>query len=295
LKPNDSVNIDSKYCNVELYNLGSRCSVYVKGGNLGYIEGNYAFYSLFKLDKEIISITNSTFWIEAGNVHEFSIIQGNYSSISFLSAISLVKTEAFAPRNFDIFMPYFVGSNIPTFTGTRFDETKKTSINLNDDFSEYNDKYPRNFPTIVSINALDSEYTFVFCAETGLLYNYDATSGATVDNLYVLSTADGGDTRFVSVIGANTSDNLVTKTADYTVQSDDNTIVIDASLNTVDITVPTAASSTKKKLTIKTINITNQARVLTAGGNINGDTEWVFTEQYESITIQSDGTRWLTI
>lgn len=55
------------------------------------------------------------------------------------------------------------------------------------------------FKTVAQIEALGSSYPFVLCDETGLTYHYEASSGLVIDNLKVLNTADGNDSRFVSL------------------------------------------------------------------------------------------------
>lgn len=84
-------------------------------------------------------------------------------------------------------------------------------------YSIYSDLLYQNnsniFNRILDVNLLNSEYKFINCTETGRTYKY-VTSGSayTVDNDYVLATADGGDTRFVSLDYDEVTNNILTIT-----------------------------------------------------------------------------------
>lgn len=88
---------------------------------------------------------------------------------------------------------------------------------------------------------------------------------------------------------------IVTKTADYTAQLSDWTVAVDATINPVTITLPSAATS-GKTYNVKKINSTiNTVTVATTGGQtIDGNTTQVIND-YENISLQSDGTNWLIL
>jgi hypothetical protein len=88
---------------------------------------------------------------------------------------------------------------------------------------------------------------------------------------------------------------IVTKTSDYTAQLSDWTIAVDATINPVTITLPSAAIS-GKTYNVKKINATvNTVTVDTTGGQtIDGDTSQVIND-FENISVQSDGTNWLIL
>jgi len=97
-------------------------------------------------------------------------------------------------------------------------------------------------------------------------------------------------------VGGSFGTNLVTKTADYTADGTDSTIIIDASGANVTITLPAAANCEGRIYNIKAVDITNTATVDGNGAEtIDGSATYVFISQYESITIQSDGTEWWII
>ena len=88
--------------------------------------------------------------------------------------------------------------------------------------------------------------------------------------------------------------NLVTKTSGYTATATDYTILCNASGGAFTITLPAAASHTGRIYHIKKID--SSANAVTVDGNasetIDDGLTAVLTVQYESITIQSDGSEW---
>lgn len=80
-------------------------------------------------------------------------------------------------------------------------------------------------------------------------------------------------------------------TTNYTVAGTD-TVVLAS--NTITVTLPTAASSTGRKIFVKNIG-TGTVTVATAGGNIDGAATAVISKQYNAITVVSDGTNWWII
>ena len=72
------------------------------------------------------------------------------------------------------------------------------------------------------------------------------------------------------------------------------TVLVNASGGAVTITLPTAAVGEDRRYTIKKID--SSAFTVTIDGNgaetIDGATTAVITMQYESVTVQSDGTSW---
>lgn len=91
--------------------------------------------------------------------------------------------------------------------------------------------------------------------------------------------------------------NLVTKTGAYTLTSSDYTVICNATGGAFTITLPTAASHTGRIYYIKKID--SSANAVTVDGDssetIDDSTTAVLTAQYESITIQSDGSEWWII
>ena len=88
--------------------------------------------------------------------------------------------------------------------------------------------------------------------------------------------------------------NLVTKTSNYTATVEDYTIICNASGGAFTITLPVVASHTGRIYHIKKID--SSANIVTVDGNasetIDDGLTAVLTVQYESITIQSDGSEW---
>ena len=89
---------------------------------------------------------------------------------------------------------------------------------------------------------------------------------------------------------------LVTKTANYTADADDQTILLDGTSSTVAITLPTAAGITGKRYTLKCINLDNACSIATDGGEtIDGAASYSFTTVQDCIEIVSDDTNWQII
>lgn len=89
---------------------------------------------------------------------------------------------------------------------------------------------------------------------------------------------------------------VVITTVDYAAQSEDDYIEIDASANTVDVTLLAAVGNTGRSVHVKASNITFRARILPQGAEtIDGASSYTFTTQYESIHLISNGTAWRII
>jgi hypothetical protein len=84
------------------------------------------------------------------------------------------------------------------------------------------------------------------------------------------------------------------KTANYTATALDDVIPCDASGGAFTVTLPTAASSTGKILTIKKVDASLLLVTIDGDGSetIDGETTIALNFKYESLTIQSDGTNW---
>jgi hypothetical protein len=87
-----------------------------------------------------------------------------------------------------------------------------------------------------------------------------------------------------------------TKTSAYTITPFDDVIIADATSGAVTITLPSAVGS-NKQYTIKRINsgANNVTIALTGGQSLDGNTSGLnLTTQYQSMTVFSNGTNWLT-
>jgi len=86
---------------------------------------------------------------------------------------------------------------------------------------------------------------------------------------------------------------VVSKTANYTITTDDHTVLCDATSGNITITLPAATSSQREFCIVKTDNTSNTVVV---DGNssetINGATTITLSSQYDAITITTDGTSW---
>jgi hypothetical protein len=119
---------------------------------------------------------------------------------------------------------------------------------------------------------------------------YDNTT-----NTYRISE-NGGAYADVLTAGRALQSPLSTKTAAYTITSNDSIILANTSGGTFAITLPSAVGINGKQHTIKQISATNFATVATTGAQtIDGLPGYSFSTQYESITVASDGANWVII
>jgi len=120
----------------------------------------------------------------------------------------------------------------------------------------------------------------------------------------VLSTgplANSGTWNGILSVGGPLSLPIATKTADYTISSNDSTILVDTSLASADvvITLPSAVGSVGRIYTVKNINDLYVVRVAPAGSeNMDGWSNGVpfpLADRGDFVTCQSDGANWMII
>lgn len=155
--------------------------------------------------------------------------------------------------------------------------------------------------TSVLIDNLDGTYTHDDGTGNTNIINTNADSNPFNNSIYGILT--GGTVQ--AAIDELTTDrgyNVTTKTNNYLIQEDDDIIIVNASGNTVTITLPNAniifsklISPKKKVFTIKAIDITNSVTVESNGGTIDGEVNFVFQTQFDSITFVPDGNNWFII
>ncbi len=130
------------------------------------------------------------------------------------------------------------------------------------------------------------------------------SAGLTVDTstLHVDNTGDrlgvGTTSPLVTLdVNGGIAANLVTKTADYTATALDHTILVNATSGNVTITLPAAATVQHQILVIKRLD--SSANTITIDANasetIDGQTTTTLRDQYNAITIQSDGSNWFIL
>jgi hypothetical protein len=140
--------------------------------------------SKYNLEIPTISIEKLCIFKEAGtlNLINYSTTRGVTASINIASIVG----------NYDTL------SNLSEQELSNPESQRKVVIN-NKDVS-FSQKATVNFASLLQVNGCGSKYPFVSCTETGKIYKYlELGSAYIVDNINVLATVDGGDTRFVSV------------------------------------------------------------------------------------------------
>lgn len=131
------------------------------------------------------------------------------------------------------------------------------------------------------------------------------TAGTGDDNInLILNSAGTGKVGVNTASPKSTFDinggigaDIVTKTTDYTATDSNFTILCDATSNNITITLPTAASSTKRIYNIKKIDSSGNTVTIDADSSeqVDGALTQVITTQYSSLTIQCNGTAWWII
>jgi len=122
------------------------------------------------------------------------------------------------------------------------------------------------------------------------------------DQIWVLPTADGSAGNHLQTDGAGNLSwaagltlAVTAKVNDYTATASDAVIIVDASANTVTITLPTAVGITGKHYTIKCIDATFAVDVDGAGAEtIDGELTQTLS-QWDSITVVSDSANWIIV
>lgn len=96
---------------------------------------------------------------------------------------------------------------------------------------------------------------------------------------------------------SDTAYSIVNQTANYTATSSDGTISVDATSAGVTITLPTAVGISGKIYVIKKVDSSaNSVTVATTSSQtIDGSTTYTMGYQWQSITVQSNGSNWLII
>lgn len=125
-------------------------------------------------------------------------------------------------------------------------------------------------------------------------YAVTLTSGTwnNYGDVYDNSTSGLTATKVQTAIDELAVKNVATITSSTYTANPDEIVLVDASSNAVDISLPSVANLEGKFVWIKAIDITNTARIL---GTIDGVTNITFSTQYESYTITSDGTSYWII
>jgi hypothetical protein len=150
---------------------------------------------------------------------------------------------------------------------------------------------PTNFGIYeVTAKSVSSFYTF-FAVTT-----IKGNGVANRNNCYVIGYVKmngGNTTRGI----AGTSGNVVSKTASYTISTEDQTIIADATLDPLNLILPTAVGSTGSIFTVKRINSGSNSVTIVATSSeyIDGNTTSVMRVPYQSLNIVSDGTNWYLI
>ena len=94
--------------------------------------------------------------------------------------------------------------------------------------------------------------------------------------------------------GGSTLDTVVTKTSTYTASVDDNTILCNGTSAAFTITLPASSGNSGLKYNIKKTD--SSVNAITIDGNaseaIDGNLTVSLSSQYDSYTIQCDGTNW---
>lgn len=141
---------------------------------------------------------------------------------------------------------------------------------------------------------IDSKLPTTITTTGDVIYS---SSGTTASRLPIGSTGDvltvsGGIPSWASPL-----ESVVTKTTTYTATTSDDTILADTSGGTWTLTLYAASGNSGRKL--KIIKTTSDTTALTIDGNgsetINGSTTTTINTQYETLTLQCDGSNWFIV
>lgn len=141
-------------------------------------------------------------------------------------------------------------------------------------------------------NYVDGGAHTVAGANTQIQFNNSGAFGASASLTWNGSDVTiGGGLRTTGLIKSNL---VTTSSASYTVLSTDYTVLGNAAGNVINVTLPAASAVSGRILNFKkTDSSANAVNVNRAGADlIDGQTSVPLTVQYQSVTIQSDGTNW---
>jgi len=104
-------------------------------------------------------------------------------------------------------------------------------------------------------------------------------------------------TQWMDALNGLLSNSTAVSTTPYTQLSTDSLILVDATSGAVTVDLLAVASHGGMPVTIKKIDASGNAVTLDGNGSetIDGSTTKTISTQYDSITIQTDGTEWWTL
>lgn len=163
------------------------------------------------------------------------------------------------------------------------------------------------YDTVAAAEAMaGTDNDLCYVVETDTFYRYEATAGTYVDdNTFVLSTADGGTTRWLGVAGKYVVDNTFVRgaialgvrtiTAGVTnLDATYNTILCNGSGGAITVNLPTAVGIAGRLFRFKVIDATASTTLDGNGGEtIDGSLTRVLSNARDICEIQSDGANWV--
>lgn len=122
----------------------------------------------------------------------------------------------------------------------------------------------------------------------GLTGNITLAAGANI------TITPAGNTLTIAATGSLTANIVTVTAASYAVLATDYTVLGNATSNVINITLPLASAGSGRILNFKKTDVSaNNVNVNRAGSDLlDGQTSIPLTTQYQSVTIQSDGTNW---
>lgn len=161
--------------------------------------------------------------------------------------------------------------------------------------------------TTSSVGNLTLSNVTISSVATALPNSYLANSSLTIGNTSIslggtassignltLSnvTITSGSISNIAIGGA-----IVTKNANYSATTSDETILANASTGNVTITLPTASGNTGKTYIVKKIDSSANSVIIatTSAQTIDGITTRTFTSQYTGAQVQTDGSNWFVL
>jgi len=155
------------------------------------------------------------------------------------------------------------------------------------------DTYPTNALELTLDTTRDGQY-YRNAVPDGEYKIYMDTSGGTSPVLY-MSNIYHAENRLTTEI--NRLKQISTITADYLALVSDRTIKGDASLGDINLTLPTAVDNEGITFIIKKVDSTTNSIIVTPedGETIDGNSTIEINSQWDTLTIQSDGTNWIIL
>lgn len=225
--------------------------------------------------------------LASNNINGASLYILGSSSLQTVTAGSTTLSSLSVIGNSDLNGDLAVTGNT-TFTGNVNVDAGTLFVNASTNKVGIGTTSPESLFTVNGVTAIRANST-----TPSMNSDYGRLYVKTNGNLYYLPT--GSSTEYL-VNNSNNNTSVVSPTEDYTIDGDDNIVLVNGDLADV-VNLPAAASYTGRVFTVKKIDDGTGMVTLEPNGSerIDGELQYHLNLQYEAIKMTSDGSNWFII